>query len=234
MKTINLVIKLVFALIVLNSCKKDVIPTSALSSVTVINATTSDQTFAAAWSDSLLPFSIYPSLIAYGGYSEYGISTGVMPLMVVSSADTSIPLFMGKINLKAGKSYSLYITGQVKQVDTLLVEDNIMNYSDSLAGIRFVNLCSDSGPVSINLEGNPPSQAEFITIAYKKSTPMKTYSVQNNNTTYTFEIRSLSTGELLTTFNWNMPIHRNNTIVISGSIDPASNTPVQVFSINNY
>jgi hypothetical protein len=109
-----------------------------------------------------------------------------------------------------------------------------MNYSDSISGVRFINLSQGSKPISINLQGNLPAQAEISGLAYKQVSVFKTYPDTNGISSYNFEIRDQASGNLLTTFSWNFTLFKNNTLVITGSEDPSIGTPVNVFPVNNF
>jgi hypothetical protein len=95
-------------------------------------------------------------------------------------------------------------------------------------------LSSGSQPISINLAGNDASQMEFNPIGYKQITAFKTYPDTCGISSYNFEVRDKATDNLLTTFQWSFSLFKNNTLVISGSEDPASSTPISVFAVNNY
>ena len=215
------------------SCKKDnTVPID--SSLDIINAAANIPSVVVNFSEAAIPFYQNQAFVYYSSSLEYGFPSGVTPIVIVSSSDTTKPIFQGNLNLAAGGIYSLYLIGQSQKPDTFLMEDNIVNYTPDLAGVRFINLSPDSGPISVNIQGNAATQTEFNSLAYKQISDFKTYdaSVQYGN--YTFEVRDQATGILLTTFAWNYTGSKNNTLVISGSVDPASTTPITVFQVNNF
>lgn len=217
------------------SCKKESNKTYSTSSITVINGIQGGPSIVATFSDTIMPFYLNQSPISYGSGKEYGISSGSTPLMIVSSDDTSRPFCSGPINLKPGEIYSLYVAGQGKAVDTLLMQETIPVYNDSVSGGRFVNLSAGSLTVSVNLQGNSTTQAEFSNLEYKKVSAFKSYSANSAAPgNYIFEVHDQATGDLLTTFQWNYTLFKNSTLVISGSTDPASPTPISVFPVNNF
>jgi hypothetical protein len=216
------------------SCKKDTNPLYSIAALTIVNASPNNPSIVATISDTLVPFYVNQSPIAYQSFAEYGNPSGNTPLNLVSAADTSVPLFQGKFNLKPGGIYSLYLVGQIKAIDTVFRQDIIPVYQDSVSGLRFINLVQGSQPISVNLQGYFPTQTEFSGLAYKQISDFKTYSGIGGITSYEFEIRDQSTGNLLTTFSWHFSLYKNNTLVISGSEDPNSTTPTSVFQVNNY
>ncbi|MGH2646378.1 MAG: DUF4397 domain-containing protein [Ginsengibacter sp.] len=226
--------KFVIISFIVASCSKESNHSFSTSSLTIVQAAMYVPSVAISFAETPGSFYQYQAPLSYGSWMEYGIPSGATPLVVVSAEDTSHPLLDGTMDLKAGGIYSLYLTGNGAKADTIMKRDTIPYYSSVLAGVRFINLSPDSQPVSINLEGNAITQTEFNNLTYRQITPFKAYDASVQFGTYTFEIRDASTGNLLTTFSWNYTAAKSNTLVISGSVDPASSTPLQVFQVNNY
>jgi hypothetical protein len=222
------------ALVSLTSCKKDIQNASQSSSITIVNASPLSPTITVSVSDTLIPFYINQAPISYQSSMEFGNPSGKIPLIIVSSADTNIAMFQGRLNLQPSGIYSLYITGQVKAPDTVFSKDLIPFYQDSSAGVRFINLVPGNQSFTVNLEGNTNTQIEFPALKYKQYSDFKTYSAIGGIMTYNFEIHDQSTGNLITAFSWNLTLLKNNTLVIAGTTDSASTTPVSVFQVNNY
>ena len=214
------------------SCKKDTGITSTSASLNIVNAAIDASPIVVNYASLPLVWSKNTTQIYNNSFVEFGLSQGSNQLNLISSADTTKPFFQGKLNLVTGGIYSLYIAGQVLHYDTLFMKDNIPYYAaDSVAGARFINLASDSQPLSINLVGN--ATPDFSSIAYKKITAFKKYPATMeviNNGGYTYEIRD-ALGNVLTTFNWNPATFKNNTLVISGLVSDSS---ISVFAVNNY
>lgn len=218
--------------VILASCKKETGIKSTVSNLNIVNATIDANPLAVNYATPSLIWSNNTTQIYGNSFMEFGLSQGSNQLNLISSADTTKPFFSGKINLITGGIYSLYIAGSVAHYDTVFQKDNIPYYvADSVAGARFINLATDSGPLTINQTGS--SSPDFSSLAYKKITPFKKYTATMsviNNGGYNYEVRDAQ-GNLLTTFNWNPPTFKNNTLVITGSV--VSGT-VSVFSVNNY
>jgi len=225
---------LLFALLFLLCCKKDTLPVFSNSSLTVVNASFENPIFAVTISDTLIPFYRNQSQIYYQSFGEYGYSSGNFPLIIVSASDTTKPLFKANFNLVEQGIYSLFLAGNSKSLDTVFVQEHFTNYDDSLAGVRFINLATGSGPISVNLMGNDPVQKEFSDLGYKQISAFKTYSTSGGIYSYDFEIRDQVSGDLLTTFTWYFTNFKNQTLVISGASDPAIGSPISVFQVNNF
>ncbi|HTD42520.1 MAG TPA: DUF4397 domain-containing protein [Mucilaginibacter sp.] len=211
------------------ACKKDIIPSTA--ALNVINASSDIPSVAVNFTLSPISFYKQNAILSYGSSSDYPQSAGIVPLTLVSSIDTTHNIFQGNLNLAAGGIYSLYLYGSLPKIDTLFLKDNIPVHQDSTCGIRFINLSSDSGPISVDVQGG--TTVDFSSIAFKYITAFKTYPVTaaiKNNGGYIFEVKD-ATGNILTTVSWNFKIFQNNTLVISGS---KARSTMQVIQVNNY
>ena len=224
-----------FLLIVISgpSCKKDESANGA-AALNIFNGVTNVSSLYAYLTFSDSAFYLHQSSVAFGSTLEYGVPNGSIPLTLVNVQDTSRNLFQTTLRLGQGGIYSLYLSGQSPAVDTLLVRDTIPFLSDSVSGVRFVNLSGGGLPISVNMAGNTPSQIEFAGLGYRQISPFKIYRSTSNISSYSFEIRDQKTGNLLTTYNWNFAVFKCNTLVICGSADSTSSVPIGVFQINNY
>jgi len=163
---------------------------------------------------------IYP-IIGYGNFQEYSPVGGMDTVYTVqyNSQDTldvgpkaTGKIFYSILNLEKGGIYTLFLSGSdTTSPDYLFIKDSVPYYptSDSVMGIRFVNLSTGSGPISINLEGSP-NGSEVSSLTYKGITGFKQYP--NNSTTldYFFVIRDAATGDSLTQFDFNLVGDTNN------------------------
>lgn len=215
----------------ITACKKDnAVPTVA--ALNIINASADLTKLTVNFTQSPVPFYKQLAQIGYGASAEYSEPTGTVPITLISSADTLHHFFQGTLHLAPGDIYSLYVYGKLPSIDTLLLKDNnIPIHKDSTCGVRFINLSTDSGPLSVNVQGS--STVDFTNIAFKNITVFKTYPLTTatiNNGGYTFEVKDAG-GNVLTTFSWSFKIFQNNTVVVTGS--KASNS-VQVIQVNNY
>ncbi len=232
------------------------------ASLTVVNAIpTSAPVIAVINTGSPITYFNFAIPIGYGSFSEYSPSGGEDTAYVVQGADTldvgpksaGLP-FYDILNLKPGGIYSLYLCGaDTSSPDYLLTTDSIPYYgpTDSVMGIRFVNLSTGSNPISINLEGSA-NGSEVGSLPYKGIATIKQYT--NNSTTvdYFFVIRDVATGDSLAQFDFLLngsynngfgltdPItndlltFKNITIAIYGSESNISNYPLSTMEIDDY
>jgi hypothetical protein len=222
------------------ACKKDkIVPPPA--SITVVNALTTGNTIVPRFGTDTAgryfqgPTSGYTLVnIGYGAFQEYSRVAGTTPLLIVPSTDTVFKIYNGSLDLKSGDIYSFFLSGDSTHADTLLVKDNLPYYADSSSGVRFVNLAVGGKALTINLQSSPGT-TEFPALGYKQITDFKKYNAMASlGGSYTFDVRDQATGDSLTNFTWTFSLFDNSTIVIAGSTDPASTTPLNVFSVNHF
>jgi hypothetical protein len=218
-------------------CKKtaDTLPNPQLSSITIINAVLDAGPVKFNHYKTGLSYEDLSDSINYGSSLEYPIISGNQPLAVVLSRDTSTILYHNTYDFTPFKSYSMYTAGILPNTKNFFFEDNIPVHKDSTVGVRFINLSMDSKPVSINVQGS--SQSDFSNVAYGQISQFKSYPADMNsnpNQNYTFEVRDLSSGVLLTTFTWYFSVFKNNTLVISGLVNASNYNAITVFQVNNY
>lgn len=173
--------------------------------------------------------------IGYGSSFLFSPVAGVTSIQIVPKSDTVFNILKGSLTLTSGNIYTLFLAGDTTKPDTVLTVDNIPHYSDSSAGIRFINLTPDSHPILVNIKGNDPTKVdEFSGIAYKQITAFKTYAAKSTNVKDTFEIRDQTNDSLLNTYIWTIPTLKNQTIVVAGSEFTGPTVPIKVFAVNNY
>ena len=215
----------------------------APASLNIINAIADSQAVIPILNaDQPTNYFVNAEAISYTNAHLYSPPSGSTFINIAQITDTvqvspKFDLFSGTFNLLPGAIYSLFLTGDTTALDTMFVRDNIPPYyTDSLAGVRFVNLSPGSLPISITIEGNPSSQTEFSGVGYKSITSFKTYAANNSvaNSSYLFVVRDQATGDSLASYSWSYTLFKNNTLIISGSESSSSTTPLQVFQMNNY
>lgn len=202
----------------------------ARASLTVVNAAPDVPSLNVNLSANPIPYYLLQQPIGYGSSFEWGVAPGDSPISIVSSVDTSGTIYQAMIDLKAKAIYSLYVLSGSTKGDVLFMQDSIPYYTDSTAGIRFINLLPDSGPLMVNLQGNDPSQTELSAIAFKQITIFKPYNASVLGGAYTFEIRDAALADPVAVFTWNYTFGKNYTVVISGSEAGG----VYAFQVNNF
>jgi Domain of unknown function (DUF4397) len=241
MKNITSIVWLFALQLIAISCHKSSGGTSSPASLNIINAIPTSQPIipVLGTTDTIQYFDNAPT-VSYGSSQLYSPLSGRNSLYIVQFTDTlqinsKVDMFSGTLNLHAGGIYSFFLTGDTTAVDTFFVQDQIPAYSDSTAGVRFVNLSPGSGTMTVNLQGNPASQTEFTNLGYKQISAFKAYpansSVPGN---YTFVVHDPVSGDSVV-YTWGYSLYKNNTIVIAGSENPSSSDyPINAFQVNNF
>jgi hypothetical protein len=175
--------------------------------------------------------------ITYGTSWVSGSYVGATTLSLFNFPDSVTTLWSSLLDFQPGSIHTLFLGGDTSSIDTLLTTDVIPYYSvnDSVAGIRVVNLIWGAGPISVNLQGNLPTQTEFNSLGYKAVSPFKEYNANSTGTgSYVFEIRDQSTDTLILTYQWQYALFKNNTFVIIGSVNPKLMQLPQAALVNNF
>jgi hypothetical protein len=206
------------------ACNKTTVNLTPLSSMTIVNAVPgSPGAMLAAYSSPVYP----------GSYGQFGLIVTSNPLIYVwPTGDSTHPYYNSSLSAVNGGIYSLYLTGTDPQTNTLLFKDTIPSYSDSLMGTRFINLSSDSGPLTFDFMDTAVHPL-VSNLSYKSITSFKTLPAGSaiiNNGGYNFEVRDTA-GNILFTLNQAAVTFKNVTIVTSGLVGDGS---FSAFTVNNY
>jgi hypothetical protein len=241
---------------IMSSCEKGSTAEGS-ASLTIINAVVGSNQMVTNFSNNYLLSSYYKSAqkISYGSYSptvnEFNSFSGTTNLTLYQMPDTtekSSPFYDNlNLSLPLGSINTLFLTGTVKQPDTLFTTDNPPYHtsSDSSLGIRFVNLSVGSNPVNVTLLTSITTN-EFANVAYKNISDFKNYPATASINNYTFQIRDASTNKIIAsqTFNGindglvntktNQYRFRNFTIALIGQAGGVGANGQKALLINNY
>ena len=242
---------------IISCSKKNDVP-KGTASLTIINAVPGSNKLVTNFSDSysLNGRYIFANAITYNVF--YGLNqvfssySGTQKLVLYQFPDTlpkSIPLFDLTLNLPIASINTLFLTGTVNAPDTLFTTDQppYHSTSDSVTGIRFVNLSPGSAPISVNIQGQADG-SEINALPYKKITAFKNYAANSVISSYTFEFKDAATGALLGTYtatginndgtdpgtSTNEWRFRNSTLVFLGLPNETGELGQSVLLINNY
>ena len=189
-------------------CKKDSV-SSNLASVNITNAITGG---------AILKYGANSSTIANNSYVQFKVGGGSNNIYVYAATDSLHPYFNQTMDLENGGVYSLFLLGGLSAaIEGLLIKDTIPFQSDSTAGVRFVNLSSNSNLLNVSLS-TTPTVMEVSNLGYKQYTSFKTYPAKSSNANYIFQIRKASDNSILTTYTLSTPRFANVTLVIRGVV----------------
>ncbi|HVW94363.1 MAG TPA: DUF4397 domain-containing protein [Mucilaginibacter sp.] len=208
MKTLNYKIATILMIAIgFSSCKKDNTGPNGGAALNIVNVMPGTNSLVTNFNSNLsLPSFSGAFQLSYGSYNEFSGYIGTVPISFTDISDTTHTILKTTVNLSDGSIHTLFLTGSSTQPDTVYTTDHIPYYksTDSVSGVRFVNLSPDSKPVSINIQGNA-NGSEIAALGYKHCTPFKTYPVTSTlpvGGQYVFEIRDANSGNLLTTWRF--------------------------------
>jgi hypothetical protein len=207
-------ITLLTLIVVMNfsSCKKDEIKAPPIGSLTLVNAVAGGKS---------VKMGSYVLATGVNNYNQFGLAVGENDLYLWPTGDSANPYFTySKFTVQQGEAYSLFLGGIPTAVDGILIKENIPYRTDSTAGIRFINLVSNSSPLNITFSTSA-STNEVSNLAYKQYTDFISYPSLYNST-YTFQVRAANNpSTVLTSFTFStssVPRFANVTLVIRGIV----------------
>lgn len=186
------------------ACKKDgSTGSSNLAAISIVNATAGSAALVPKFGNINLIYSTvgFASRVNYGASNLFSWPGGSTTISLAQTTDTTHTVFAGNLNLQVGGIYSLYLTGTVAQPDTVFMQEHLIPHAitDSVAGIRFVNLSPVTSPVSVDIKGLS-NGSEVTSLPYKGRTVFKTYKADRTVASYIFEFRDAASGTLLATY----------------------------------
>lgn len=222
-------------IICLPGCKKSTVKLSPLASLNIINASVNLGTVKVNFTDLKGLYSSITTTVAYGANTPYGVNAGVsVPVTIVPTSDTTKTAFTGSFTFDNGGIYSLYLAGQSTAVDTVFAKENIPSFTDSLYGVRFINLSYNSVPIKVTLS-TTPTVTEFSSLAYKQYSAFKTYSGKLTTATDTFVVRNANTDSILAKYPIVKPRFFSCTLAWKGSWGTTTGTnALGIMRVNNY
>lgn len=146
----------------------------------------------------------------------------------ILGTDTTRQLFDEIVNFPSGSINTLFLTGSVESIERTFVQDSPLVLTDSLMGIRFVNLSPDAGPIAIEIidqEGNIVENLNF-----KSASPYSTLSATSDIDDYTVVFKNAD-DEVLTSYTFDLfaeprsffgaprsRVFKNVSIVLTGEV----------------
>jgi hypothetical protein len=218
-----------------SSCKKsDSVPVPA--TVNIVHAIANGKPIIPVFGSDAITYFKAAQTISFGSGAIYSLPDGHRPLYLAKSTDTLNRIYNNEVDVQAGGMYSLFFAGDTSKPEAVFTQDEIPVYTDSLAGIRFINLSPASGPIKINVKGTDIAKADFINLAYKQISDFKpftaTAAITGNR--YIFEIRNQANDSLLLTYTWTYTRFKNNTLVFSGAVTAGKPASLKAFLFKNY
>jgi len=200
----------IFACTMLSCAKNGGIKPSGTASLSLINALPASTPYLLPNFSGTDPLTWYSKALklTYATIDKNALAMaygGEQKLAIYRYPDTlakSTPLYNLVLNLQRGSSYTLFLTGTLAAPDTMFTTDVIPFHpaTDSVMGVRFVNLSAGSGPVNISITGATTGPA-VSNLAYKSMTGFIMFPATSTVSNYNFEVRDAATNLLLGSYN---------------------------------
>ena len=167
-----------FAVISFSSCKDDKRIAPEISALSIVNAAVGSPEL----NIKLDQNKVATDLFTYGKDISY--INAYSGERKVSFYDGTTENTSGKISLKNGKYYSLFLGGKWPSTELVLLNDSLTRPASGKSHIRFVNMSKDAGELNLGLTNG-------TTLINKKAyKAASNYIEVNGNTAYTFVIRN--------------------------------------------
>ncbi len=170
-------------------------------------------------------------VLSFGGNNRFTIiANEERSIAFVNSTDTTSTVLSTSVNLPAGNISTLFLTGRDSNINTLLLEDALLQHNDSTAGFRFINLAPDSQSLIFEADqGISP-----LSLGFEEATEFLEVDATSANGSYSFEIKD-GAGNVLTTYSTTAPVFRNTTLAIIGLVDNGTGgNSLQVIRVDSF
>jgi len=223
MKHLNKILAMLgLTTILMASCKQNQVEPTALASLNVTNAVIGGAT---------LTLNTSALTVNNNNYSQFSVIAGQSQITLYPAATPANVYYNQTISTSNGDYYSLFLAGSSPStVDAVLIKESYKNYTDSLCGVRFINLAPGSPAISVNITGNATN--EVASLAYKGYSNFIKYPAKATNTSYAFQIKNASTGVVLASTTLSTPRFHNVTIVFRGLV--GSSPAAGITTVNDY
>ncbi|WP_214072612.1 DUF4397 domain-containing protein [Mucilaginibacter sp. dw_454] len=212
MKKLIFIPLIMIAIIAITSCKKSATVFIPAGSLLVANNVTNGGT---------LTFNSDNSTISNNGIGQYPLSIGMNQINLYTAATSTVPAvtyYKQPLTITNSDRYSLFLAGtSLTAIDPVLIKESYINPTDSLCGVRFINLSPNSSPISVNITGQT-NGSEVSSLAYKAYSSFKQYPAKKANASYAFQIKDATTGTTITSYTLTTPRFHNVTIVLRGLV----------------
>ena len=220
-------------------CEEDAAAPRMISSLKVVHALTDAPPLHINYFGEEISFADNPAL-AFGETGRYTIPANVDRMIAFTSAeDTLSNIYQQSVNFEAGDIHSLFLTGQMENIQGLLLKDKLLTFTDSAVGVRFVNLSPDVGVISV---GTGDESGDVISgLDFRNASDFMALPVTQEIGAYQFQFKDDGDHGLvsvefnpLPTFG-RKPIFKNVTFVLIGLSDDGSGSgSLSVMQIDHF
>lgn len=246
MKTVKNYLLYASILYIFCACEENESNVPQASTIRIVHAIQDIGTIDLRGFEGSIPF-IGTNTIRYGSNFRFTLAVNTpTDFTITPESDTLNTVFSEIIKLEdAGEIYSLFLLGDSTRVTSLLLRDEITNYQDSIYGVRFINLSTDSEPVTVrNIALDTAGVRDTTVIAsdidFRSFTQFSQYEATSRIENHTFQYLDTE-GNILASstvprfFFIDPPYFRNTTLALIGrSDDGEGGSNLSVAEINHF
>ena len=193
------------------ACKKDEIKNSPMASLRIVNGIAGG---------TAIRNGAYAGTISNISSRLDNIQTGGFDIYIWPNGDSLHPYYvLPKFVAQDREIYSLFLCGPPTAVEGIIVKEDIPYWTDTIAGIRFVNLSPNSTGINIT-RLSTPTVNDVTNLQYKSMTGFIGFPA-GANVGETFQFRNASTNAVLASVAFtkaSMPRWRNMSLVFRGMV----------------
>ncbi len=236
MKPISKLIVVITSIVACISCSKEDGDSSRPTTIKVVNLINGTGNVIVKTGDNPINYATTRARVAFDDFKNFSIPEhSNTRLDIVKETDTINPIYSESLSLKG--IHSLYLLGDQDEQQVFFIEDNPRSFTDSIMGVRFINLSKVSGAIAVNIAGevNPL----LIGLDLESATDYMEFPVRESDGVYLFEFRDVS-GNLLSNITIdplerrNRSIKHNLSLVVYDQVLSPVSTFQRVSRINNY
>ena len=221
------------------SCDEEELTNTTTSSLKVVHAVPDAPSVHVNYFGRDITFLNNP-VLSFGTNGRYTLPAGTeREIKIINSEDTLSQILTTSVLLPAGGMGTLFLTGQSENIEALFLEDDILSITDSLVGVRFVNLSPDIGSISVGVAGEETNIINGLN--YKDASAYNELIATSSTGVYSFEFKDSNENIVATTFLnpippfGTKPLFKNMTFALIGLADNGNgSSSVSVRTINNF
>ncbi|GAA3605110.1 DUF4397 domain-containing protein [Flavivirga amylovorans] len=119
-------------------------------------------------------------------------------VLVIPSNDTLSIAYQKSVNFRRGESHTLALTGNVDSIEGILFKDELLKITDSIVGVRFINLASNIGSISVGTSGGSSNIVESIN--FGEASVFNEVTATQASGSYLFQFKDTNNNVLASTF----------------------------------
>ena len=211
--------------VLFSACQKSEFEAKPFASLKIVNVVAGGTT--AKLNDLALNISNNPATISNNTTgTTFAVVAGTPDIYVWPTTDSLSPYYNStkSVAMGANEYYTLFLGGTPASPQPVLVKESYQDYTDSVMGIRFINMSPNSTPVNVTLSTSTGVN-QFENLAFKDYSEFKQFPATSNISSYTFQVRRVSSPNTVlasvaisVSGTAAIPRFKNVTIVFRGNI----------------